>query len=260
MVKFKKVYDPQSKKLIRHREAIKKIKKGCRGRYSFWCPVCRDKQAQLMIVNLSGKNPYFKIMPNCKHTVLNCPYGLKIRTFKSRVEIGRNYLEIPSNKQAYLQELERKMNGVSGPGNVASFLSASRNSGNVSLQKSVYQRKQKKRVIKKPHQYQINSRNISKIKAMTQLGFDRKNPLPIGLYGEAIIEFGTENNNYKNYKVWDKSKETYFTLGLSKKWQASLIFTIDQKLNEAVKIHGIFYFYLSNGYTDAFVKTGEVFL
>ncbi|MFP7774890.1 hypothetical protein ACLHIM_07040 [Ligilactobacillus sp. LYQ112] len=259
MVKFEEVYDSQSNMPIKREEAITEIKKGCRDRYDYWCPVCRDKRAQLMIVNLNSVNPYFKIMPNCKHVYSDCPYQLNVKRFKNQVKTTRNYLKTPHNMQAYLQDLERKLNGDTGPGNVASSPSASGNSGSVSLQKNGSQGNQKMRRVNKPHQYQINSRNISKIIAMTQVGFDRKNPLPIGLYGEAVIEFSTENDKYKNYKVWDKNKETYFTLGVSKKWQGNLISIIDHKLNKAIKVYGVFYFYLSSGYTDAFIKVNEVF-
>lgn len=242
MVKFKDVYDPQEGKSINCEKAIDEIRKGKRDEHYYWCPVCKDERSKLMFVTLNNGTSYFKIMPKCYHINSNCPY-LEVRTVKSQGKTFRNYLGNPDNKQACLRELERKLNGVTSSSNVALSPNLSGNSGGVSLQKNNSQKNQKMRRVNRPHLYQINARNIFKIRAMTQQGgFDYENFLPIGLYGKAFIEYSNENEAYKNYKVWDECKITYFALGVKKR-QAKLIHTIDQKLNKVIEWGGIFCFY-----------------
>lgn len=265
MVKFKDVYDPQKGEPINYKEAIKEIRKGNRDRYDYWCPSCQDIRVQLTVVNPEGKNPHFRLMPKREHFE-SCSYKLSPKELKRHSKIIREYLAEPTNSKSFLQELKRKLNNMLNPNNNDLSSSIPKNNDNVSLQSSGSQVSEKERIIRKPHQYEINARSIYTIRAMAQQGFTSKNLLPIGLYGKAIVEAGHAGKEYKDYIIRDQEKKYFFSLGLPVQKFGDLILDLDRAIrnNKLIAIYGIFRFYSKkeNGtvYTNAYVNRHEILL
>lgn len=255
MVKFEKVYDPKKGKIVKRQEAIDQIELKKVINPFYQCPVCQTKESTLTIEHRND-DIFFKLLPNGKHTDPACTYGIKKSEIREKVKQQRDYLNV--KEDSFLYELQKMM---LSNGNKTSFSSTKTNAGSSSTNVLTTSSSTVSKTVKKPHphRFQPTQRNMDKICSILENGeFDKEDKIPIGLYGEIILKFKSQNGKFYNYHVMDKNKNHLFSLGVT---DPSLINQIKSHLNKPVKFYGIFNFFLrqwkSVTFLNALVYNGK---